>query len=206
MINYVCYDPGSGEIMHTGSCPEGMETVMPGLSFLDTGATYATQDCYFVLNGELQQYTAPQAALKATYPSYPSSWSNTSFSWVDQRTTAQLQAAQRAAIDASYRTVVTADIAFTTAGGVTKMFQADPTSQTVLMQAVIGYNMAGSTPAGFCWKSSDNVMVPFTLADLQGMYAAMLTRGNTAFIERANLKAQINAATTPAAVQATNWN
>ncbi|MBB5462864.1 DUF4376 domain-containing protein [Paraburkholderia sp. Cpub6] len=115
------------------------------------------------------------------------------------------QAAQNAVIDSTYASAVQQSVTFKTAAGVTETFQADADSQTILMQATQGYQIAGATPSGFYWKSADNTQVAFTLADLQGLYTAILAQGWTAFQKRTTLKTQISAATTVAAVQAVNW-
>lgn len=118
---------------------------------------------------------------------------------------ADVQANQAAAIDQAYAAAVTADISFTTAAGVTNTFQADADSQQVLSVSVQGYDMAGAVPSGFFWKAADNTQVSFTLADLKGLYQAMLARGWVAFQKKTTLKAEIAAATTVAAVQAITW-
>lgn len=119
---------------------------------------------------------------------------------------AAAQASQKYEIDNAYASAVTQNVSFKTAGGVTETFQADPTSQTMLMQATQGYQIAGSTPTGFYWKASDNTLVTFTLPDLQGLYAAILAQGWTAFQKRTTLKAEIDAATSVAAVAAVAWS
>ncbi|KER71771.1 hypothetical protein HR51_16105 [Burkholderia cepacia] len=118
---------------------------------------------------------------------------------------APVQAAQYELLDSAYQNAIMQPVSFKTAGGVTKTFQADAGSQKVLMQTTQGYAISGSVPTGFYWVSSDNTQVPFTLADLQGLYQAMLAQGWTAFQHRQTLKAQIGAATTVAAVQAVVW-
>ncbi|WP_407945730.1 DUF4376 domain-containing protein [Paraburkholderia elongata] len=60
--------------------------------------------------------------------------------------------------------------------------------------------------AGFYWKSSDNTEVPFALADLKGLYAAMLAQGWAAFQKLQTFKAQVSTATTVIAVQAVVWS
>lgn len=120
-------------------------------------------------------------------------------------TLAQAQAQQCDIIDAAYAEAIQENVTFTTEGGVSKAFQADLDSQTLVVQVTQGYAIAGSTPSGFYWVSADNTQVPFTLADLQGLYKAMLTQGWAAFQKRQTLKAQINAATTVEAVKAVGW-
>lgn len=119
---------------------------------------------------------------------------------------AQAQALQSSVIDNAYATASTLAISFKTAGGVQGSFDADSQSQTLLMQSTQGYGIAGATPAGFYWKAADNTLVPFTLADLQGLYGAMLAQGWTAFQKRSTLKAKISAATTIEAVRAISWS
>ncbi|WP_322083975.1 DUF4376 domain-containing protein [Burkholderia sp. BCC1972] len=118
---------------------------------------------------------------------------------------AQAQEAQLAVISASYAAAILQPVSFKSAGGVTETFQADPGSQTVLMQTTQGYSIAGGVPEGFYWVAADNTHVPFTLADLEGLYQAMLARGWAAFQRKQTLKDQINAATTVDAVQAITW-
>jgi hypothetical protein len=119
---------------------------------------------------------------------------------------ASAQAAQITTLKAAYNTAIQQPVSFTAAGSISKTFQADMGSQNVLLIATTGYNLAGATPSGFYWVSSDNTQVPFMLADLKGLYGVMLAQGNTAFQKLQTLKAQVNAATTAAAVQAITWN
>ncbi|KVS54317.1 hypothetical protein WK40_31620 [Burkholderia cepacia] len=118
---------------------------------------------------------------------------------------AEAQEAQAAAIDNAYAIDVQQSVTFKTAAGTTKAFQADTGSQQVLMVSTQGYTMAGAVPPNFYWVAADNSHVEFTLADLQGLYQAMLDRGWAAFRKRQDLKAQIAAATTVAAVQSITW-
>lgn len=116
-----------------------------------------------------------------------------------------IKSEQKTAIDDAYQTAIQQDISFKTAAGITETFQADAQSQSVLMQATQGYSLAGAVPSGFFWKAKDNTRVPFTLADLEGLYGAMLAQGWTAFQKRTDLKEEIDAATTIEAVQAIIW-
>ncbi|BDC38930.1 DUF4376 domain-containing protein [Paraburkholderia terrae] len=125
-------------------------------------------------------------------------------------TPAQLLAAaaasQAALIDSAYYSAIQQNVSFKTAAGATETFQADEDSQTIVMQATQGYQIAGATPTGFYWKAVDNTLVPFTLADLQGLYTAILSQGWAAFQKRTTLKQQIANATSVAAVQTIVWN
>lgn len=129
-----------------------------------------------------------------------------------------IKTAQIALIDEAYFAAIQVSVSFETAAGVEKVFQADNvgenSSQNVLLKAFTGYSIVGAVPASFTWRSQDNVNVPFTLADLGGLYIAMLAQGDPAFRKRTSLKDQINAikvksgvteAQAIAAVQAITW-
>ncbi len=118
---------------------------------------------------------------------------------------AQAQATQIATLSASYAAAVAQPVAYTSKGGVSKDFDADPASVTTLQSALAGYTPAGAVPAGFYWVASDNTQVAFTLADLQGLAQALLAQGWAAFQKLQTLKAQVAAATTVAAVEAVVW-
>ncbi|CAJ0737800.1 hypothetical protein R77592_04437 [Ralstonia mannitolilytica] len=117
----------------------------------------------------------------------------------------QAKQAQIAILEAAYEAAVTAPVSYTTAGGVTKNFQADLDSQIVLVKSQQGFALTGSVPEGFYWVASDNTQVPFTLADLKGLYAAILAQGWAAFQRLQTQKAAVRAATSKSAVQAVTW-
>ncbi|WP_321865735.1 DUF4376 domain-containing protein [Paraburkholderia tropica] len=121
-------------------------------------------------------------------------------------TLAEAQATQQAVIVAAYENAVAQPVSYKTVGGVTQTFDADADSQTVLMQATQGYGLAGAVPSGFYWVAADNTHVTFALADLSGLYQAILAQGWEAFQKKQALKAQINAATTVADVQTIVWS
>lgn len=117
----------------------------------------------------------------------------------------EAQTAQIELLAQDYLTAIATDVGFTTAAGVTKIYQADPDSRRILTETVAGYTASGSVPAGFWWKSTDNTKVSFTLADLQGLSDAMLAQGWAAFQNLDAKKADVEAATTVADVQAIAW-
>jgi hypothetical protein len=71
-----------------------------------------------------------------------------------------------------------------------------------LQATITGCTSLGKTPIGFYWIAEDNTQVPFTLADLNGLAAAIFTRGVVAFQILQDKKALVNAAVTIADVQA----
>ena len=115
----------------------------------------------------------------------------------DAQLLAQAQAKQKFIIETAYQTAITAPVAYMGAS-----FQADDASQDILVKVLIGMQVAGATPAGFVWMDANNVAVPMTLADLQGLYGAILTRGQAEFTKKIIAKQAVDAATTSAAVQA----
>ena len=118
---------------------------------------------------------------------------------------AQAQTAQKALVTQGYNTAIIAPISFTDTAGVADTYQADSTSQQYLARAVTGYRIAGGVPAGFYWRSATNQNNAFTLADLEGLYTAILARAEEDYQQLQTLKAQINAATTASAVAAIVW-
>lgn len=122
-------------------------------------------------------------------------------------TTAQLlTAAQTMQIDtikAAYANAIVQPISYTSKGGVTKTYQADPQSVYNLQAMLAAYS--GVVPTGFYWVAADNTQVPFAFSDLQGLAAVIGAQGWTAFQHLQTLKAQILAATTIASVQGSVW-
>ena len=107
------------------------------------------------------------------------------------------KANQKSLIETAYQTAITAPIACSGTS-----FQVDNDSQDILVKVLLGMQVVGATPAGFAWMDANNVAVPMTLAELQGLYAAILTRGQAEFTKKIAAKQAVDAATTVAAVQA----
>jgi hypothetical protein len=63
----------------------------------------------------------------------------------------------------------------------------------------------GSLPAGFVWRSADNVDVPFTATDVFSLLGAMIARANAVFSTSWAKKQAVMAATTKAGVDAVTW-
>lgn len=158
------------------------------------------EKCMAAPHGSVWSFSTPKAGaefgtLTLTEPAPPT----------DSAKLAAAQSSKINEINASYRAAVCADISFTTAAGTAQTFQADPGSQTVLMQSVSGFNQSGKVPSGFYWVASDNTQVPFTLEDLNGLYQAMLNRGWGAFKNRHDKRTAVREATTVSDVNAIVW-
>ena len=138
---------------------------------------------------------------KPAQPTPDHAWDRINKVWYDPRTLAQVQDSQCSLIDAAYANAIAQPVSFTTAGAVTKTFDADAQSTATLQSTLAGLSAVQTVPSGFFWLSSDNVPVPFTHADLQGLAAAMLAQGWVAFQNRTTKKAAIRAATTIATVE-----
>lgn len=118
------------------------------------------------------------------------------------------QASQIAVMEQAYVVASTANVGFTSGGGVEQTYQADGgenSSQSKLLQAFTWYEKQGAVPAGFYWMAADNTRVPFTVADLSGLYGVMLAQGLTAFQRLQDRKVSIRAATTSAEALAVTW-
>jgi len=113
--------------------------------------------------------------------------------------------ARQASLFARYSADSQQPVTYTTAAGVTKVFQADLMSQQLLQTALAGLSGAQTVPAGFFWVAADNTHATFAFSDLQGLAAAMLLQGWQAFQRLQARKASLRAATTPEQVRAVTW-
>ena len=81
------------------------------------------------------------------------------------------------------------------------VFQADKDSQDLIVSIL----SAGSVPGGFFWLDKDNVEVPMTYVDLQGLSGAILTRNQSNFVKYQSLKNQVLASTTESELATIVW-
>lgn len=92
-----------------------------------------------------------------------------------------------------YTTTIYTDISY-----LNTTFQADKDSQDLIVSVL----SAGSVPAGFYWLDLNNDQVPMTYAEVQGLSAAILARGQVAYSDYQIKKAEILATTTVAELDA----
>lgn len=118
---------------------------------------------------------------------------------------ADIQKAKIAELEAAYSAAMQESVEFTTAAGVTATFQADTVSQDLLLKAATGFGIYGETYPGFYWVAEDNSKVPFTLADLKGLYLVMLMQGGAVFQRLQDRKDAARAAQTVEEVQSIEW-
>jgi len=107
---------------------------------------------------------------------------------------AQAQAKQNALNRESYLAAIQGPVSYTSKGGITTQYQADPGSVANLQDTILGFQLAQATPSGFYWVALDNTQVPFEYTDLLGLAQAMALPGAAAFAKWQSLKAQVAAA------------
>lgn len=116
----------------------------------------------------------------------------------------EAQSIQLSVIEVAYSTAIYQPIAYM---GTT--FQADKASQSLMTQTIVGLQsviaVGGTVPANFSWWDINNIAVPMTLLQLQGLYATGVGLVNTAFAHKQTQKAAIRAASTVTAVQEVIW-
>ena len=124
--------------------------------------------------------------------STPCKWDGVA--WVDDLI--GYQAAQIGALQKSYQVAIQESVDY-----MATTFQADDASQIVLTKVLV----VGSVPDGFFWLDSNNAPVLMTFPQLQGLAAAMLIQGQTAFAKLQQLKATVRTATSIVDVLAVVW-
>jgi len=99
MKYYTIYNPNTGEIVRSGRCDDDMFSIQvePGCETIEGESHYLSN---YVLNSQIQTYTPSQKALKSQYQPPYMVWSNSSFTYVDTRTTDQQRADQIVAVGA----------------------------------------------------------------------------------------------------------
>lgn len=108
----------------------------------------------------------------------------------------ELKAKKIAEFYQAYNNANNLDIAY-----MNTIFQADSYSQELIV-AVLS---AGSVPDGFYWLDANNNKVSMTYADLQGLSATILARGQVNFDKLQSLKTQVKSATSQADLDTIQW-
>lgn len=112
----------------------------------------------------------------------------------------EVQADKKAEINNARQTALDAGVTYND-----HVFDSDATAIANVNATLTILQNGATLPTGFTWRTKDNTDVPFTLADLQGLAAALFTASNTAYTKSWTLKTQIDAATTIDAVNAITW-
>ncbi len=192
-LPYVVYSLASMDILRTGFCPQEMfaTEVSQGEGILvGQVESFGT---HFVRDGALVSYTPEQRLVRAQAPAFQAVWSNTTFSWVDQRSLAQQK------VDALEQIKHARDAAIY--GGFTwggSRFDSDETSQARLLGAMV-------RGAGETWRLADNAWRVLSAADMTAIYAALADHVRAQFITFALLELQLAAATTAIELEPIVW-
>lgn len=120
-------------------------------------------------------------------------------------TTKGARADQIAIVTQAFQAAASANVKYTSEGGVAETYQADEASLTRIERSYTLYTAEGATPSGFYWVAANNKQVAFTLTDLKNLDSVTGAQYEAAFQHLQTLKGQINAATTVAAVRAFTW-
>ena len=106
----------------------------------------------------------------------------------------------RARINAARDAAIAASVTF---AGV--VYDSDPASREALTATLTVLQPVGAVPQGFTWRAADNTDHALTLAQLQGLAAAMLDHGYAQHLKARQKKALIEAAQSVAEVAAVVW-
>lgn len=109
--------------------------------------------------------------------------------------------AKSSAIDAYRVKVLSAGVVFNG-----YQFDSDPTSVSNLTAVVSSVSAGVSLPSGFVWRSSANIDVPMSAADLVGLLGTMIQTANTVYQTSWIKKQAISAAASQVELDAVTWS
>lgn len=158
----------------------------------------------YVRDGEWVAYTEQGKERRSRRPAYSAQWDVQTQTWVDLRGLEELRSARWEAIKAAREAAKVAPTMETPYGVV----DADAKAIENLKGTLMGLQAAqslGQTIGLITWTMADNSEQQFTLAQLSEIAMLVLGRGNAAHEKGRLLRAQIDAAQTPEAVEAVVW-
>lgn len=200
-MNYLIYDPATGEILRSVSCPPEAASIQvhPGEAMLEGEVVWGQQ---YVLDDVLTDYTPEQAAAKAAQPRYASEWSNTTFSWSDLRDLSQVKADRWTVIKQARDTAINAPLP-TPYGS----FDADARSQKNITDAIALLQAleTSGTPQTIDFTLADNSVAVLTTAQMVEVGLLLGARTQEAYATARQLRADIEAASTQEEVEAVVW-
>jgi hypothetical protein len=202
-MHYITYNNTTGEILGHGECDESYLLAIKNAQHPSIEGTGTSTDSY-ILNGVITPYTTPQVNLKATKPS-GYIWSNTTMSWVDNRSLLSVQEIQNSLLQKAYEQAIIQPVLYTSIGGITSTYQADAKSISNITAMQLAFAAIQTVPNGFYWVAEDNTHIPFVYRDIQGLATALGIQGFTSFAHLQIKKAEVLAATTNIAVEAIVW-
>lgn len=186
------YFPATGEIQAAGSHIDHL--ALEGLSLIDGFYPPGTG---YVNAGVFVPYTTEQ--LEAREARKPKSvWSNTSMSWESQKTLDELKESKWISIKEARNAAEFGTFYWDGSG-----FDGDSTSLARLQLAALGATLNPSQVVD--WTLADNTVRSLTATDILGVMAAYGLHVNTTHETGRTLRESIEAATTPAEVEAVQW-
>jgi hypothetical protein len=205
MIEAVVYDPASGEIRRSVTCPADIVALQAadGEAVLQGRADDST---HYVADGALVAYTSEERARKAARPAGPCAWSNATRAWIDLRTLEQRRAERWAQIKAARAAAIDAPLAVPGVGA----FDCDEASRAnianaaLLMQTMAASLQPGEVPT-IEFTLADNTVATLTAAQMVDVALRMGAKVQAAHATARALRDAIAAAATAEAVDSVHW-
>lgn len=119
---------------------------------------------------------------------------------VEWRPVDELQAIKKAEIAIKRDEVLSGGITWTAPDGMDQRIQSDATSRDNLTGTATGIAAGLPLPAGFSWRTADNIDVALDAAGLLSLAGAMLAHVNACWQTSWTKKAEIDALTDPAEI------
>lgn len=194
---YSVYRLLDGEItanMHAATAEDVALNTPPGHGAVEGDFTGGV-----IRDGRFVAYTEAQQQARATRPTHPAEWSNATMAWLDARSLAQIRAARWDDIKAMRLRAEESGFAWDGSS-----FDSDRNSQSRIQSAAL---LAMQAAPGFTldWTLADNTVRPLTAEDMIGVSMALSVHMAVQHAIARSLRAAIDAAATPAQVQAVSW-
>lgn len=195
MINFLVYNPTSGEIVRSGQCL-AESLVQQGSYALETSILH-TDSTSYVSSGAPVLYTNLQASNKKLRPTYQCSWSNTTMSWIDARTLTQIKDDKWALIKESR-----ANVDYTPIVVGVYTYDADEISRARIQNTIQLMLLSDPPTASVSWTLANNSVVTITRAQLIAVGMAIWSRTVDVFNQGQVLRDGVYAAADQSSVDA----
>lgn len=172
------------------------DTPPAGMTEVDESVRPAT---HYLSGGTAIAYTAEARARLAAWPTYPATWDMATKSWVNARPLDQLKTLKWRVIK---RAAQEAAVGGFIAGG----FDWDSDLDTQLRMQLKWQDInEADGPSTVTWRTAAGVPKTLTKAQFKALARAMMSHLEAQQDKATTLRAQIQAATTPAEVAAVSW-
>lgn len=187
MSSFVIYDQSTGVVrgIYTVSDAAGVADAMTANT--PSGCESLAVDASHPITTSKSAWTVTDGMLAAVVPT-------------DADLLAAAQAAQLNILAAGYSAAKSANVAY-----MDTFFMADDDSQQMFAHALVAYTAAGATPVDFYAVDASYNKVPMTLAQLQGLIAAIAAQVLAAFQRWVDVRQALAATTTVSEAQAIVW-